>query len=75
MTILTRVDPSNPSTSILLRARTGWEQLLQKLNGHEDYCKNGTLKKRCVGTCMQAAGCGSYSRRVAESDTAATMVS
>jgi hypothetical protein len=50
--VLTRVDPADPASSVLLRVRPGWERLRQMLNG-EEFVRHfkepkPKPKKRCV---------------------------
>lgn len=42
LVVLTRIDPSNRSTSMIMRIRPGWEELRQYLAGEADG------KQRCV---------------------------
>jgi hypothetical protein len=57
--VLTRTDPSDPASSVLLRVRPGWDRLRQMLNGEEfvRHCKEPKPppKLRCVK--LPAVGC------------------
>jgi hypothetical protein len=45
--ILSRIDPADPATSVLIRVRLKWEDLLTNLNGRQDLPLK--MNKRCAG--------------------------
>mgnify|MGYP001810917468 FL=1 len=45
--ILSRIDPADPATSVLIRVRPKWDDLLENLNGRQDLPLK--MNKRCSG--------------------------
>jgi hypothetical protein len=45
--ILSRIDPADPATSVLLRVRPKWDDLLLNLNGRQDLPLK--MNTRCAG--------------------------